>query len=124
VGLKLCATAKQQLCLRTANVLDKDRHDVSPDDIKQYSETPSVPIRSIPPAFVWNADETRVGCPKKTFPPEVVVAIDIKPGSVTIPEVRNDAQLTLLTAIFAFRDSTRPLFISKLKTFEKMLLAA
>jgi hypothetical protein len=34
------------------------------------------------------------------------------------------AHLTLLTAMSAFGDSTCPLFISKLKTFEKALLAA
>jgi hypothetical protein len=43
---------------------------------------------------------------------------------MTIPEGRDDAQLTLLTAISAFGDSTRPAFISKLKTFEKTLLDA
>jgi hypothetical protein len=43
---------------------------------------------------------------------------------VTIPEVRDDPQLTLLTASSTFGDSTWPLFISKLKKFEKMLLAA
>jgi hypothetical protein len=40
-----------------------------------------------------------------------------------VPEDRNDTQLTPLTVISAFGDSTCPLFISKLKTFEKALLA-
>jgi hypothetical protein len=52
-------------------------------------------------------------------PPDVIVASVTKPGSVTIPEIRNDAQLTLLTAILGFGDSTHPYFISKNKTFEK-----
>jgi hypothetical protein len=47
-----------------------------------------------------------------------------KPDSVTVPEERNDAQLTLLTVTSALGDSTCPLFISKLKTFEKAHLAA
>jgi hypothetical protein len=42
---------------------------------------------------------------------------------MTIPEAPDDAQLTLLAAISAFRDSARPLFISKRETFEKTLLA-
>jgi hypothetical protein len=74
-----------------AKVLEKDRHDMSPDDIKQYFETLKAQIRSIPSAFVWNADEMRFGCPRKTSPPKAIVAINIKPGSVTIPEVRDDA---------------------------------
>jgi hypothetical protein len=90
------------LSLQTAKVLEKDRYDMSPDDIKQYFETLSVQIWSILFAFVWDVDDTRVRYPKKTSPPEVIIAIIIKPGSVTIPEVRDDAQLTLLTAISAF----------------------
>jgi hypothetical protein len=56
--------------------------------------------------------------------PPVIVAINTKPDSVTVPKERDDVQLTLLTVISAFRDSIFPLFISKLKTFEKELLAA
>jgi chromosome condensin MukBEF ATPase and DNA-binding subunit MukB len=47
-----------------------------------------------------------------------------KIGSVTIPEVRDDAQLILLPAISAVGNSIRHLFVSKLKTFEETLLAA
>jgi hypothetical protein len=111
------------LCLQTAKVLESDLYGVSPDDIKQYFENLSVQIRSIPSTFVWNADERRVEFPKETSPPEIIVGINIEPVSMTIPEVRDDAQLTLLTAISAFRDSTCPFFISKRKTFEKTLLA-
>jgi hypothetical protein len=89
----------------------------------KYFETLSIQIRSIPSTFAWNADETRVGCSKKTSPSEVIVAINRKPGSATIPEVRDDPQLTLFTAISAFRDSTRRLFISKLKALKKTFLA-
>jgi hypothetical protein len=68
-------------------------------------------------------DETRVGYPKKIVHPEAIVATNMKSGSVTVPEEQDDAQLILLTAISAFGDSACPLFISKLKTFEKALLA-
>jgi hypothetical protein len=57
---------------------------------------------------VWNADHARAASPKKASP----------------PEVRDDAHVTLLTVISSFGDSTHPLFISKLKTFETMLLTA
>jgi hypothetical protein len=72
---------------------------------------------------VWNVDETRIGCPKRIAQLEVIAATNTKPGSVTVPEERDDAQLTLLTVISAFGDFTWPLFISKSKTFEKALLA-
>jgi hypothetical protein len=81
-------------------------------------------LKAIPSPLMWNGDETMAGCSKKIAQPEVIVATNTKPSSVTVPEERDDAQLTLLTAISAFGDSTRPLFISKLKTFEKALLAA
>jgi hypothetical protein len=54
----------------------------------------------------------------------VIAASGTKPGSVTIPEIRDDAQLTLLTAISAFGDCTSPYFISKNKTFSKTTLEA
>jgi hypothetical protein len=73
---------------------------------------------------VWNVDETRVERPKRIAQPEVLGATNTKPGSVTGPEERDDAQLTLLTEISAFGNSVRPLSIAKLKTFEKALLAA
>jgi hypothetical protein len=40
-----------------------------------------------------------------------------------VPETHDDSQLTLLTAISAFGDSTPPFFVSKNKTFEKKRLA-
>jgi hypothetical protein len=69
-------------------------------------------------------DETRVGCPKKIAPPEVIVTTNTKLGSVTLREARNDMQLILLTALSAFGDSTYTLFISRFKIFENALLAA
>jgi hypothetical protein len=112
---------KEQLCFQKARVLEKDRHDVSPDEVRSYFDTVAGQLKAIPSPFMWNLDETRVRCPKRIAKPEVIVATNTKPGSVTVPEERDDAQLTLLTAISAFGDSTCPLFISKLKTFEKVL---
>jgi hypothetical protein len=112
------------LPLQKPKVLDKDRYNVSRDDIRQCFETLSLQTKLLPSRFVWNADETRVRCPKQTSPPELIVAINIKLGSVTISEVRDEAQLTLLTTISVFRDFTRALIISKLTAFEKTLRAA
>jgi hypothetical protein len=57
-------------------------------------------------------------------PPDVIVASGTTPGSVTILEIRDNAELTLLMAISAFGDSTYPYFISKSKAFEKTTLEA
>jgi hypothetical protein len=102
--------AKPHTARKSRTFCEENRHDVSPDDVKQYFETLSIPVRSIRSAFVWNKDETRVKCPKETSPPELIVALNTKLGSVTIPEVRDDAQLTLLRAISGiqlFLDSFR-----------------
>jgi hypothetical protein len=112
----------EQQCFQKARVLEKDRHDISPDEVRSYFDTVAGQRKAIPSPFVWNMDETRVGCPQRIAQPEVIVATNTKPGSVTVPEERDDVQLTLLTAISAFGDSTCPLFISKLKTFEKHFL--
>jgi hypothetical protein len=110
---------KEQMRFQKARVLEKDRHNVSPDEVRNYFDTVAGQLKTIPSPFVRNVDETRVGCPKRIAQPEVIVATNVKPGSVTVSEERDDAQLTLLAAISAFGDSTCPLFISKLKTFEK-----
>jgi hypothetical protein len=115
---------RERLCVQKTTMPEKDRQNVSPDDIKRCFETLARQVKSIPSVFLWRADEMRVGCPKKAFPAEAIVAANIKPGYIMIPEVHDDAQLTLLTAISAFGDSTYPFFILKLKTFEKTLLTA
>jgi hypothetical protein len=97
---------KEQLCFQRARVFEKDRHDVSPDEVRSYFDTVAGQLKAIPSRFVWNLDKTRVGCPKRIAQPDVIVAPNIKPGSVTGPEEQDDAQLTLLTAISAFGDST------------------
>jgi hypothetical protein len=98
---------KKRLCIQKTKVLEKDRHNVSAADIKRYFETFAGHTKSNPSEF-----------------PEVIVAKNAKPRLVTIPEVRDDAQLSLLTPISPLGDSTHLFFISKLKTFEKTLLIA
>jgi hypothetical protein len=115
---------KKQLCFQKARALEKDRCDGSPDEVRNYFNTVAGQLKAIPSPFVWNVHKARVGCPKRIAQPGVIVAAITKPGSAPVSEERDDSQLTLLTAISAFRGSTCPLFISKLKTFEKALLAA
>jgi hypothetical protein len=52
----------------------------------------------------------------------VIASKDRRPGPTTVPAARDDAQLTLLTAISAFADSIPPLIISRNQTFEKSIL--
>jgi hypothetical protein len=101
----------QLLAVQRAKYLEKDHHDVSADDIKVYFESISAQLTSIPSAFFWNADETRVDSAKQMSPPDVIVASGTKPDSVTILEIQDDAQLTLLTATSAFGDFMYPYFI-------------
>jgi hypothetical protein len=51
------------------------------------------------------------------------VAKRTRPRSVTVPKEGDDSQLTMLTAISAFGDSTPLIFISKNKTFLSEALA-
>jgi hypothetical protein len=113
---------KERLCVQKTTMLEKDRHNVSLDDMKRNFETLAGQVKSNPSRSVWSADQMKVGCQKKASRSEVIIAVNTKPGSVTIPEVRDDAQFTLRTAISTFRNSTYPFFISKLKRFEKTLL--
>jgi hypothetical protein len=51
------------------------------------------------------------------------MAKQTRPRTVTVPKERNDSQSIMLTAISAFGHSTRPMFISKNKTFPSEALA-
>jgi hypothetical protein len=115
---------KEQQCFQKARVLEKDRHEVSPEEVRNYFDTVAGQLKAIRSPFVWNVDATRLGCPKRMAQPEGMIVTNMKPGSVTLPEEWDDAQLTLLTEISALGDSTCPLSISKLKTFGKAFLAA
>jgi hypothetical protein len=55
--------------------------------------------------------------------PEVIVATQTPPETVTVAQEPDDTQLTMLIAIFAFGDSIAPMFITNNKTFEQTKLA-
>jgi hypothetical protein len=86
---------KEEMCFQKARVLEKDRHDISPDEVKNYFDTVAGQLKVIPSPFVWNVDETTVGCPKRIAQPFVIIATNTKPGSITVLKERDDTQLTL-----------------------------
>jgi hypothetical protein len=49
--------------------------------------------------FFWNADETLVSSVKRMSPPDVNIATGIKHGSLLLPEIQDDAELSLLMGI-------------------------
>jgi hypothetical protein len=113
------------LTLHQSTFLEKERHAVRREALQSYFECAAEHLKTVPPLFVWNTDEIRVGAPKKQQAPLVIVAATTPAdATVTVPEIRDDSELTLLTAISAFGDSIPPLFISKNKTFEKTALVA
>jgi hypothetical protein len=103
--------------------LEKERHNVSEEDLRNYFDTVSIQLERVPSFFVWDAHETRVGISKKFASPQVIVAQQTRARTVTVPKERYDSQLTMLTAISTFGDSTPPMFISKNKTFRSETLA-
>jgi hypothetical protein len=70
---------KEQLYFQKARVLEKDRHDVSPDEVRRISRQWLVNSKR----SHRHLCETRVGCPKRIGQPEVIVATNTKPRSVT-----------------------------------------
>jgi hypothetical protein len=82
---------KEQLCFQKARVLEKNRHNASPDEVRSFFDTVAGQLKAIPSPFLWNMDGTRVGCPKRIAQPEVILATNTKPGFVTVPEEQDDA---------------------------------
>jgi hypothetical protein len=60
---------------------------------------------------------------RKTQSPNVIVAASTKPGTVTMPEEKDNTLLMLVIVISALGDSTCPMFITKNKTFDETSLA-
>jgi hypothetical protein len=105
------------------NLLEKERRTASEEDLRNYLDTVSIQLETVPSLFIWNADETRVDIPKECASPQVIVAKQTRPRTITVPKKRDDSSLAMLTAISALGDSTPPTFISKNKTFISEALA-
>jgi hypothetical protein len=54
--------------MHKAVLMEKVWHEVLADDLECYFETVGAHLKDIPSLFVWNADETRNGSPKKQRP--------------------------------------------------------
>jgi hypothetical protein len=74
------------LGISKATVFGRERHDVSRDDLKGSLEILASQIKSIPLAFLWNADEKHAGCSQDGSPQEVILAIKTEPGSLIVLE--------------------------------------
>jgi hypothetical protein len=98
-----------QQCLKNARTI------FSRDDLKRSFESLAGQVKLIPSACIWNADEMLIGYLQKTSPLEVNVAINTKPGAVTVPKGRDDSRATLLIPISAIGDSPSPFFITSSK---------
>jgi hypothetical protein len=114
---------KDKLAVHKAGLIEKKRHEVSADDLERSFETIGVYLKDAPSLFVWNANETKMGSPKKRCPSQVIVVKGTPLGTTTMAAVRDDAPLTLLTAVALFGDSIPPLIITKNQIYEKHLLA-
>jgi hypothetical protein len=57
---------------------------VSVDDLRHDFEPLTIHLKTVPSTFVWNADETRLGAAKQQARPEVIVAAETPPGTVTV----------------------------------------
>jgi hypothetical protein len=100
-----------KLGLHEVVLLEEARQQVSADDLMPYFDDIATHLNGVPSLFVWNADATRIGSPKKQHAPQVIALMDTPPRTTTIAAMRDDAQMTLLTAILAFGDSIPPLII-------------
>jgi hypothetical protein len=83
------------LTIQTTNLLGKERHNVSEEDLRNHSDTVSIQLGKIPSLFAWNAHETRVGIPKKCTLPQVIVAKQTQPRTVIVSKERDESQLTI-----------------------------
>jgi hypothetical protein len=74
------------LTTQTANLLEKERHDISEEDPSNYFDIMSIQLEKVSSLFVRNADESRIGIPKMYASPQVIVAKHTRPRTVTVPK--------------------------------------
>jgi hypothetical protein len=86
---------ESKLALQETVSIEKERHEISVDDLKRYFPTVDSSLKKVPSLFVWNGNETRIGSPKKQHIPLVIVSKDTRPGTTTVPAARDDAQLKI-----------------------------
>lgn len=116
--IRFVERCETELTMPKASILERPRREIVPDDVKRYLGDIVNECRSLPSLFIQNFNETRDGPPKRTRPPNRIVA-STKPRTGTVPEERNDAQLTPITTTSALTNSTFPMLIPKNKTFDK-----
>jgi hypothetical protein len=109
----------EKLAARRTKHVGKKRHEVSAEDLKTYFVSATAHLTSVPSELFWTADETCAHSAKHMSLSNVIFASGTKQGSITVPEIRDDAQLIVLTGISALGDSTHPYFISKIKQSRK-----
>jgi hypothetical protein len=59
----------ETLAKQTARLLEKERHEISEQDMKSYFDAIVLDLQKVPSFFVWNAEETRVDSSKRRSPP-------------------------------------------------------
>jgi hypothetical protein len=89
--------------------------------LKRYFNCVESQNPTSPSPFVPDADETKIGAPKKQQAPRIIISAGTGPEQIPVSEVRDGSQLTFWTAILAFGESIPPLFVSKSKPFEKKI---
>jgi hypothetical protein len=72
-------------------LVQKERREMSADDLEHYFETVGLHLKDVPSLFAWNADETRSGSPKRQRPSHVIVAKNIPPETTAVASVHDDA---------------------------------
>jgi hypothetical protein len=78
---------KDKLAVQETVLMEKERRAVSADDLERHFEAVGVHLKDVPLLFVWNADETKIGSPKKQRPPQVIFVKETPPGTTTVAAV-------------------------------------
>jgi hypothetical protein len=90
---------------------------------EKYCGSITTLFENMPSLFIWNVDEAKVGCPRKTHYPRVIVSIGAAHGAVSTAMPKLEAQMTMVAAISALGHATIPFSKSSNQTFQNDALA-
>jgi hypothetical protein len=91
VGCRFVERHEAELTVQKASVLEYSRYEIAPDEMKRYFGILREKCRSVPSLLYGMSMRHELVHRKKTAPPNVIVAASTKPGTVIVPEEKDDA---------------------------------
>jgi hypothetical protein len=119
--LRFVERHSEDVKLAAATYMEAARHELEWTSIQAYFEALKVGLTGIDPRFVYNVDETRVHVKNPAPKVDVLIPAEAESKNLTVAEVEDGTNLSLVGAISASGSALKPYFISTRVTYDSTL---